>query len=71
MWDHSKITNKCKMNDIVMLEPNIKIVDSCNELINGFLAKFKDKFGSSFTVDDVADELKFQKRKRADDAMAV
>ena len=65
MWDHSKFTNKNKMNDLVMLEPNIKIVDECNELIRGFLDIFKAKFGNSFTVEDVGAELTFQKRTRA------
>jgi len=65
MWDHSKFTNKNKMNDLVMCEPNIKIVDECNEIIDGFLDKFKTKFGTAFTVEDVGDELKYQKRVRA------
>ena len=71
MWDHSTTNSKYKVEQVMMEEPNLKNVDEVAELVGAFSNQFKDRFRACFTSEKIGDELKFQVRKRREDAMAI
>lgn len=71
MWDHSKLTSKYKVNEMMRHEPNMKFIDEVSQLVDRYCEQFKSRFHANFDAESIKDELMYQIRRRSEAAAAA
>ena len=70
LWDHSKINNKHKVNEMMRNQEHMRFVDGTCEMVNRYVEQFKQKFHTNFNADVIKEELAYQIRRRGENAMS-
>ena len=62
---NSKMNDKYKMENIMLLEPTLCALDEQTLIVEDIIQQFKKKFCDTFSLDDIKEELLIQKRVRS------